>query len=228
MCRLIHGNAAAGLSLFLSQLICSAQDCYHSGHQNLGTEGLGNILVHSQLKSLQFVSLISAGCQHDDRYFGVHPDLPAHLPSVHLRHHHIQNDQCDIFFFIKNIQCLLTITGFQYIKIALHQEIPDQLAHSALIIYYQYFQSVHTPSPSYLEIVTIQPHSQNRLFEAFLNTYTITCKYVNFVKLRSLYVILFPFPVPSAPSGSVPAPRWHICSADFFHNSGHWADRNSA
>lgn len=27
---------------------------------------------------------------------------------------------------------------------------------------------------------------------------------------------------------SVPAPRWHICSADFFHNSGHWADRNSA
>ena len=29
----------------------------------------------------------AAGCQHDDRNFGVDTNFPAYLPSVHLRHH---------------------------------------------------------------------------------------------------------------------------------------------
>ena len=103
--------------IFLCAFTGAAQNRLYSRYQNLRAERLGNILIHAEIKALQLILFIASRRQHDNRHFGIGPDLPAYLPAVHLRHHHIQNYQRDILMGKKDIQCLASVSCFQYLKI---------------------------------------------------------------------------------------------------------------
>ena len=75
-------------------------------------------------------------------------NLTTYLPSVHLWHHDIQNNQSNVFLFKKYIYRLFSVTGFQHIKIFFHQEIFYQFPHSALVIHNQNLQFSHSCSSS--------------------------------------------------------------------------------
>ena len=147
MRRLVQMDAALVQDLPRRRFSRPSQNGLHTGDQDLGAEGLGNVFIHAQLKALQLVLLIPSGSEHDDRYPGIAPDLPAHLPAVHLRHHHIQDHQRDIALREKNIQRLASVARLQDLIIVLLKEVPHQLAHSAFIIYDQYFYPFHTLPP---------------------------------------------------------------------------------
>lgn len=54
---------------------------------------LGQIIVRSVFKSLYFILKLVSGRQHDNRNMAERTDLPTQLPSVHVRHHPIHNQQ---------------------------------------------------------------------------------------------------------------------------------------
>ena len=127
-----------------SRFAGSAQNRLHAGYQYLGTEGFGNILIHPQIEALKLILLISFGSEHDDGDLGIIPDFPAYLPAVHLRHHNVQNDQCNVILFKKNIQRLASVSCLHHIVIVFLEEVLYQLAHSAFVIHNQYFCPIHT------------------------------------------------------------------------------------
>lgn len=60
--------------------------------------------MHLNMKVLKANdTFFTLGCQHDNWCPGTFPDFPAYIPAVHLRHHNIQNNQCNIFIFIKYV-----------------------------------------------------------------------------------------------------------------------------
>ena len=148
MCCFVQFNTSACQHIFLFSVTGSSKDCLYSGNQNLWTEGFGNILIHSQVEAHQFIPFITFCCQHNDRNPGVCANLTTYLPSVHLWHHDIQNNQSDVFLFKKYIYRLFSVTGFQHIKIFFHQEIFYQFPHSALVIHNQNLQFSHSCSSS--------------------------------------------------------------------------------
>ena len=139
----IDHNTACGKNILRHVLARPSKYGLHSCHKDLGAEGFGDIFVHSQVKTKKLVSLVPSGGEHNDRHFGVLPDLAAYLPAVHLRHHHVKNDKRDILFLIKQIHGSLAVPGFQYLEIFLNKEVLHQFPHPAFIIYNKNFQSIH-------------------------------------------------------------------------------------
>ena len=126
----------------------TAQNCFHPCHQDFGRERFGNIFIHSQIKSQKLVPLITFCRQHNNRHLGILADLPADLPSIHLWHHHIQDDQSDFFILEKNIHRFFSVAGLQNLVAAFAQEVLDQFPHPAFIIYHQNFYLIHvSPRP---------------------------------------------------------------------------------
>ena len=70
MGRLVNADAAH-LSDLTDRYVGTAQNGLDPGHQNFGTERLGNVFIHTKLKALKLVPLLAAGCQHDDRHLGI-------------------------------------------------------------------------------------------------------------------------------------------------------------
>ncbi|GFH93277.1 hypothetical protein IMSAGC002_04553 [Lachnospiraceae bacterium] len=149
---LIQLNAPSLKYIISGHLSCSAQNCFHPCHKYLGAERFGYIFIHPQLKSLQFISFIGLGCKHNNRHFGVASDFPAHFPTIHLRHHHVQNHQRDVLLFKENIQRCASILRFHDFIVVLHKEILHQLSHPAFIIYNQNFQPFHNITNSFYTI----------------------------------------------------------------------------
>ena len=139
MCCFIYNNAACWNHIFRIILTCTSQNCLHSCNKDFRTEWFGDVFIYPQIKSKKLISLITSCSQHNDRNFWVLANLTANFPSIHLRHHDVQNDQCDVLLLIKDIHGFFTITGFQYLEILLCQEILYQLSHAALIIHHQDF-----------------------------------------------------------------------------------------
>lgn len=64
------------------------------GHQLPDGEGLGDVVVRTQVQAQNFVLLLLPG--GDNQHRGVFPLVPeelAHLKAVHLRQHEVQQDQ---------------------------------------------------------------------------------------------------------------------------------------
>ena len=135
---LIYRDAAVLNRLIICNLISSPENCFNSGNQYLWAERLGYVFIYTKFKSLKFIPFIASGCQHNDWNLGISSYLSAHLPSVHLGHHDIQNNQRNVLIVKEYIKSFAAVSCFQNCKILFFQEITHQFSHSALIIYYQY------------------------------------------------------------------------------------------
>ena len=113
---LINLNSTGRDRLFRRKRIRSAQNRFHSGNQDLWAERFGYIFIHSKLKSLKLIPFIPPRCQHDDRHLRFLANLPACLPSVHLRHHNIQNNKRNILVLIEPVHCFQTIACLDHLK----------------------------------------------------------------------------------------------------------------
>ena len=103
-------------------------------NKDLRTKRLGDILIHSEIKSLKLITFICLRCQHDNRNLRIFSDLLECLPSIHLRHHNIQYYKRDILVIHKYINSLLTVSGFKNNVTISGQEILNKFSHPALII----------------------------------------------------------------------------------------------
>ena len=134
MGRLINANTSH-IHAVRGSHIRPPEDGLHPCHQNLRTKGLGYILVHSQGKTLELVSLLTSGCQHNDRYLGILADGPQHFPAVHLRHHNIQKHQGNVLLRKEYVHRLLAVSRL-YDRKPFIGEILYQLPHSGLVVHY--------------------------------------------------------------------------------------------
>ena len=71
----------------------SPQLCLHSGHHLQGVEGLCDVIVRSNGKPHDFISIVCFCCEHDDGVIVFLPDFPADLEAVHIREHDVQDCQ---------------------------------------------------------------------------------------------------------------------------------------
>ena len=135
MGSLVNDNAAVLKPLVVLPAAASLEKGFHSGHQNLRTEGLPHIIIHAKIKAKKLILLLRFRCQHDNRYLGGFPDLPCHAIAVESRHHNVQDNQSDIRLLLKNIHCLQTVSRLQHLISCTNQKVMHQLAHSRFIIH---------------------------------------------------------------------------------------------
>ena len=64
-----------------------------SGHQLLGAERLGQVIVGTGIQTGDAVRLGRAGRQHDHGDLALPPHQPQQLETVQARHHHVQEQQ---------------------------------------------------------------------------------------------------------------------------------------
>ena len=132
---LVNDNAAVLKPLVVLPAAASLEKGFHSGHQNLRTEGLPHIIIHAKIKSKKLILLLRFRCQHDNRNLGGFPDLPRHAIAVESRHHNVQDNQSDVRLLLKNIHCLQTVSRLQHLISGTNQKVVHQLAHSRFVIH---------------------------------------------------------------------------------------------
>src|SRR5215211_2721910 len=74
-------------------ILTPTQDCPDPSNQLTVTEGLGHIVIGSELKSDNLVHLRFAGGDHDYRHRTPEPQLPADFRTGHTGHHQVEQDQ---------------------------------------------------------------------------------------------------------------------------------------
>ena len=63
------------------------------GGKLAGTEGFGDVVVRADFEAAQPVTLVDAGCQHDDRHVRLAPERPGDLEAVEPRQPEIEDDE---------------------------------------------------------------------------------------------------------------------------------------
>jgi hypothetical protein len=71
----------------------AAQDGTDAGRQLSRRERFHDVVVGSQLQSDDPVDLVTACREHDHGEFGVAPDLPAQVPAIPVRQHHVEEHE---------------------------------------------------------------------------------------------------------------------------------------
>ena len=69
------------------------QHGFNTTRQLPGAEGLGHIIISTQLQAPYFVLLVGPHGEHDDGHIGYLANMPQGLKPIHLRHHHVQYHQ---------------------------------------------------------------------------------------------------------------------------------------
>ena len=77
----------------LAGRIGSSEERADAGLELKDVEGLGDVIVCTVVEAHELVHIIGLGCEQDDGNIRKLTDLSASGHTVHLRHHHIQNDQ---------------------------------------------------------------------------------------------------------------------------------------
>src|SRR5262245_40652516 len=71
----------------------STQDGVDSRQQLSGVEGLGQVVVGADFQTDDAVDIVAARGQHDDGHLRLRSKPSQDFDAVHLRHHHVQNDE---------------------------------------------------------------------------------------------------------------------------------------
>ncbi len=69
-----------------------------AGEDDLHVERLGDVVVGPEPQGFDEVAALAEGARHDDRQLGdteAGTDAPQHLEPVHLRHHHVEEDDVE-------------------------------------------------------------------------------------------------------------------------------------
>ena len=91
--QVLQGQALVGL-----RVLAAAQSRAYAGHEFLGFEGLGDVVVRASFEPGDDVGRIRAGGQHNDRHVGDATDCPAHVEAVHAGEHDVEEDQVRVVF----------------------------------------------------------------------------------------------------------------------------------
>ena len=122
-----------------SCLTAAAQDRIDTGDKDLRTEGLGYILIDTELESEELIPLIRSCGKHDDRHLGELSDFASDLPAVHLRHHNVQNYKGYIFLIKEDVNSFLAVFSLNDLIVLLFKEITNKFSHPCFIVYDHYF-----------------------------------------------------------------------------------------
>ena len=67
----------------------------HAAPELTDRERLRDVVVRAELEPEDLVQLVVAGGEHDDRHRALAAQAPAHLESVELRQHHVEDDEVE-------------------------------------------------------------------------------------------------------------------------------------
>ncbi|MNV81494.1 hypothetical protein D3C71_1751620 [compost metagenome] len=114
----------------------------NAGNQFTRLEGLGQIIIRPQLQSPNFVLRVGTGRQHQDRNIIFLPDRLAHLPAIHIWHHHIQQHNIELLTR-RQVQRFPPCRGLRDLKSLFRQINAQQIAHIPFIIHDQRLELCH-------------------------------------------------------------------------------------
>src|SRR5450755_206993 len=81
------------MRLFVRRKLGAAQDCAHTREQLIHAKGLGEIVVSAQIESPYLILILPTRSDDNDRDCGKLAHAMTDGEAIHLRHHHIQQDQ---------------------------------------------------------------------------------------------------------------------------------------
>ena len=142
---------ALALGVHVPQLGVPPQLAAHPGHQLLGVEGLGHIVVRPHGQAQHLVGVLALGGQDDDGQVALLPDLHHRRQPVQLGHHHVDEDQAQ-GRVQGAVQGLHAVVGLENPVALLLQQNGDGLDDLLVVIHHQN-TLVHT-NPSYGRYLT--------------------------------------------------------------------------
>jgi hypothetical protein len=134
----INGQVAkAHLRRTLSSILSDpAQHRPHLGHQLAGAEGLGDVIIRTQIQADELVLLGGLGRKHDDGHFGLGSQDAADVEAVHLGQQQVQDDE--IWPLLAGQpQGFQAIVGDEYPVAGSLQVEPDQVYDLAVVVHHQ-------------------------------------------------------------------------------------------
>ena len=111
----------------------AAQHGLDAGGDFLGVKGLDDVVVGAQLQTQHLIVGLALGCQHDNGGVVLGADLAADFPSVHYRHHNVQQDQVGMQF-VKVGQGCFAVMGHRDRVALLDQVKTQQFADIFIVI----------------------------------------------------------------------------------------------
>ena len=132
---------------FCSSIILGvpAKLCLYTGNQFQRQEGLSHIIVCTQSKAGDPVNLCNLGSQHNYR-IGIVPANPlADLKTIHIREHHIQDSQIQLFF-VNAVHSFLCCIALEYGEPLIFQIQCDKIGNFPFIVHDKDFFSQSNPS----------------------------------------------------------------------------------
>ena len=111
----------------------SSQDGIHPRDQLAGREGLGQVVVRSELEPGQPVGLLGEGGDHDHRQLRAVADPAAQRQPVGSGQHQVEHDQARRLA-LEQVACRLAVTRLQCAVPLLLQVADDHVANDGLVV----------------------------------------------------------------------------------------------
>jgi hypothetical protein len=122
-----------------------AQPGPDAGHQLLGREGLGDVVVGPGLEPEDDVHGVGLGRQHHDGHAGLQPQLTADLEPVLARQHEVEQDQVGLGL-VEGGDGLVAGADEHRLEALLTQDDPEHLAQRRVVVDDQY-PALHVVRP---------------------------------------------------------------------------------
>ena len=164
----LHGPGVDAQSAHLQHcvpLLVAAEDHVYPGQQLHHLKGLDNIVLRPQPQPLHPVGQRALGGEEDDRYLQG-PDVLHQLKAVHLRQHHVQQDEI-ICIPLQQIRRLGPVLGAGAAKALLGQAQADQIGNRLLVLHNQNMNQSRHPLLSHDHLIP-RRHQTGNIFPSGL------------------------------------------------------------
>ena len=143
--------SALALGVHVAQLGIAPELATHPGHQLLGMEGLGDVVVRPHGQAEHLVRVLALGAEHNNGQVALFPDFHHRRKPVQLWHHHVDDDQPQGGVY-RLLQRLHAIVGLEHLIALFFQQDGDGTDDFGIVIHHQN-TLVHT-NPSYGRYLT--------------------------------------------------------------------------
>jgi len=96
--------------------LIASQHSPHARQYLAGVKGLGHIIIGAQFQAQNFISILDARCQHDERCIGqprIGTNQPGDFPAIAVGQHQIQQEEIWAFT-AQDVQRRLAVIGRQH------------------------------------------------------------------------------------------------------------------